>query len=81
MCREVVTHQGRETIGKTENGVTHETLLIFLVSNNLKNHGIRHLKLFTNCHVSWDTLCDKTNKTMSYHYSILFIIGLIQNTA
>ena len=25
-------------------------------SNNLTNYGRRHFKLFTNCHVSWDTL-------------------------
>ena len=30
--------------------------LVSLVSNNLSNFGIRHFKLFTNCHVSWDTL-------------------------
>ena len=27
-----------------------------LVSNNLTNIGRRHCKLFTNCHVSYDTL-------------------------
>ena len=27
-----------------------------MVLNNLSSHGRRHLKLFTNCHVSWDTL-------------------------
>ena len=27
-----------------------------LVSNNWANNGKRHSKLFTNCHVSWDTL-------------------------
>ena len=36
------------------------TMLYFLlfssVSKNLTNYGRRHLKLFTNCHVSWDTL-------------------------
>ena len=31
-------------------------LLVTLVSNNLSNYGRRHLELFTNCHVSWDTL-------------------------
>jgi len=31
-------------------------LLLFLVSNNLTNYGRRHLKLFTDCHVFWDTL-------------------------
>ena len=31
-------------------------LLFSLVSNNFKNYGRRHLKIFTNCHVSWDTL-------------------------
>ena len=36
------------------------TMLYFIlfssVSKNLTNYGRRHLKLFTNCHVSWDTL-------------------------
>ena len=31
-------------------------LLFSLVTNNLTYHGRRHFKLFTNCHVSWDTL-------------------------
>ena len=31
-------------------------LLFSFVSMNLTNYGRRHLKLFTNCHVSWDTL-------------------------
>ena len=31
-------------------------LLFSLVLKNLINYGRRHLKLFTNCHVSWDTL-------------------------
>ena len=31
-------------------------LLFSLVSINLKNDGRRHLKLFTNCHVSWEIL-------------------------
>ena len=31
-------------------------LLFSLVSNNLTDYGRRHFKLFTNCHVSWDTL-------------------------
>ena len=31
-------------------------LLFSFVSKNLTNYGRRHLKLFTNCHVSWDTL-------------------------
>ena len=31
-------------------------LLLSLVTNNLKYHGRRHLKLFANGHVSWDTL-------------------------
>ena len=30
--------------------------LFSFVSQNLTNYGRRHLKLFTNCHVSWDTL-------------------------
>ena len=31
-------------------------LLFSFVSKNLTNYGRRHLKLFTNCRVSWDTL-------------------------
>ena len=31
-------------------------LLLSLVLENLTNYGRRHSKLFTNCHVSWDTL-------------------------
>ena len=31
-------------------------LLFSFVSKNLTNYGRRHLNLFTNCHVSWDTL-------------------------
>ena len=31
-------------------------LLFSFVSKNLTNYGRRHLKLFTNCHVSWDTM-------------------------
>ena len=31
-------------------------LLFSFVSKNLTNYRRRHLKLFTNCHVSWDTL-------------------------
>ena len=31
-------------------------LLVSLVSNNLSNYKRRHFKLFTTCHVSWDTL-------------------------
>ena len=27
-----------------------------MVSNNLKNYGRRHFKIFSYCHVSWDTL-------------------------
>ena len=30
--------------------------IIFLLLNNSTNYGRRHFKLFTNCHVSWDTL-------------------------
>ena len=32
------------------------TLSFSLISNNLTNYGRRHFKLFTNCHVLWDTL-------------------------
>ena len=31
-------------------------LLLHLATNNLKYYGRRHFKLFTNYHVSWDTL-------------------------
>jgi len=31
-------------------------LLFFLETNNLTYYERRHFKLFTNCHVSWDTL-------------------------
>ena len=31
-------------------------LLLSLVLNNSPHYGRRHTKLFTNCHVSWDTL-------------------------
>ena len=31
-------------------------LLLSLVLKNLTNYGRRHSKLFTNCHVSWETL-------------------------
>ena len=30
--------------------------IILLGSNNLTHYGRRHFKLFTNCHISWDTL-------------------------
>ena len=30
--------------------------LVSLLSNNFSNYGRRHFKLFTNCHVSWNTL-------------------------
>ena len=32
-------------------------LLFSFLSKNLTNYGRRHLKLFTNCHVSWDAPC------------------------
>ena len=41
-------------------------LLFSFVSKNLTNYGRRHLKLFTNCHVSWKTLyvhCTWTGST------------------
>ena len=41
-------------------------ITILFVSNNLKNYGRRHFKIFTNCHVSWDTL-----------YVFLYIFGPI----
>ena len=34
-----------------------------MVLKNLTNYGRRHLKLFTNCHVSWDTLYVKETLT------------------
>ena len=47
-------------------------LLFSFVSKNLTNYGRRHLKLFTNCHVSWDTLyiCYiESLKARFYNYS------------
>ena len=54
-------------------------LLFSFVSKNLTNYGRRHLKLFTNCHVSWDTLyvhskstsCIQTSKNCSDFFSFL----------
>ena len=37
-------------------------LLFSFVLKNLTNYGRRHLKLFTNCHVSWDTLYLKLHR-------------------
>ena len=31
-------------------------IILFVIKLNLTNNGRRHFKLFTNCHVSWDTL-------------------------
>ena len=42
-------------------------LLFSLVSNNLANYGRRHFKIFSNCHVSWDTL----------YYKIVYSIRLL----
>ena len=44
--------------------------LFSLISNNLTNYGRRHFKLFTNWHVSWDTL-------YMLFYLPLFLVGLI----
>ena len=45
-------------------------LLFSLVSNNLKNYGRRHFKLFTYCHVSWDTLYLNTQKHVEKYVGI-----------
>ena len=53
-------------------------LLDSFVSNNLSNFGREHFKLFTNCHVSWDTSCiilshtleRKKTKLLFYMYYI-----------
>ena len=48
-------------------------LLFSLVSNNLTNNGRRHLKLLTNCHVSWD-VCQsegKFGRLFSYRFFLL----------
>ena len=39
-------------------------LLVSLISNNLSSYGRRHFKLFTNCHVSWDTLIKSINEQL-----------------
>ena len=47
-------------------------------SNNLSNYGRRHFKLFTNCHVSWDTLyqehkvCIKNIFKHNIHVALLY---------
>ena len=41
-------------------------LLFPFVSKNLTNYGRRHLKLFTNCHVLWDTLYIIENKLLKF---------------
>ena len=43
-------------------------MLFSLVSNSLTNYGRRHFKLFTNCHVSWDTLYHNWDCLTSYEY-------------
>ena len=53
-------------------------LLVSLASNNLSNYGRRHFKLFTNCHVSWDTLyqghkvCIKNIFKHNIHVALLY---------
>ena len=37
--------------------IKYLSLLFFLVTNSLIYYGRRYFKLFTNCHVSWVTLC------------------------
>ena len=45
-----------------------------MVSNNLENYGRRHFKIFTNCHVSWDTLyIPLVSKNLTSHYFNCFI--------
>ena len=54
-------------------------LLFSLVTNNLTYSGRRHFKLFTNCHVSWDTLyVQNNNRYVNYRcYSLIKYDGLI----
>ena len=35
-------------------------IIILFIIKQLKNYGRRHFKIFTNCHVSWDTLSLKS---------------------
>ena len=42
-------------------------LFVSSVSNSLSNYGRRHFKLFTNCHVSWDTLY------LTKHWNLYFL--------
>ena len=49
-------------------------LLFSFVSQNLTNYGRRHLKLFTNCHVSWDTLYIYVHFGNHLWFSMLLVI-------
>ena len=51
-------------------------LLFSFVSKNLTNYGRRHLKLFTNCHVSWDTLYHIVSREVFYNFNVIFGIIL-----
>ena len=42
-----------------------------MVLNNLTNYGRRHSKLFTNCHVSWDTLYNRTSSRALFIYIVV----------
>ena len=55
-------------------------LLVSLVSNNLSNYGRRHFKLFTNCHVSWDTLYkDVKDKILFYLTINRYPVAVVQD--
>jgi len=43
------------------------SVLFSLTTNNLTYYGRRHFKLFTNCHVSWDTLYVNTQSAGRWH--------------
>ena len=50
-----------------------------LVSDNLTSYGRRHFKLFTNCHVSWDTLYIKKNIYEILDQSKVGLQGIVVN--
>ena len=58
-------------------------LLFFLATKNLKYYRRRHFKLFTNCHVLWDTLyvdsstaVYKILESLLLHWCYSFIVGV-----
>ena len=52
-----------------------------LVSNNLKNYGRRHFKIFSNFHVLWDTLYNRWQRRICTHsvqlYSYVTSVNLV----